>query len=47
MIMGEIKRFMRDDGMIKVSRTLKENGWKIKQASEKLSHGIWQECNYK
>ncbi|CDB89510.1 rNA polymerase sigma factor [Clostridium sp. CAG:253] len=38
MIMGEIKRFMRDDGMIKVSRTLKENGWKIKQASEKLSH---------
>lgn len=38
MIMGEIKRFLRDDGMIKVSRTLKENGWKIKQASEKLSH---------
>jgi RNA polymerase sporulation-specific sigma factor len=24
MIMGEIKRFMRDDGMIKVSRPLKE-----------------------
>lgn len=24
MIMGEIKRFLRDDGMIKVSRTLKE-----------------------
>lgn len=38
MIMGEIKRFLRDDGMIKVSRTLKENGWKIKQASEKISH---------
>ena len=30
MIQGEIKRFLRDDGMIKVSRTLKENGWKIK-----------------
>ena len=30
MIMGEIKRFMRDDGMIKISRTMKENGWKVK-----------------
>ncbi|MCH5249123.1 MAG: SigB/SigF/SigG family RNA polymerase sigma factor [Lachnospiraceae bacterium] len=38
MIQGEIKRFLRDDGMVKVSRTLKENGWKIKQASEKLAH---------
>lgn len=38
MIMGEIKRFLRDDGMIKVSRTLKENGWKIKQMSDKLGH---------
>ena len=25
MIAGEIKRFLRDDGMIKVSRSLKEN----------------------
>lgn len=37
MIQGEIKRFLRDDGMVKVSRTLKENGWKIKQAAQKLS----------
>ena len=29
MIQGEIKRFLRDDGMVKVSRTLKENGWKL------------------
>lgn len=36
MITGEIKRFLRDDGMIKVSRTMKENGWKIKRASEEL-----------
>ena len=28
LITGEIKRFLRDDGMVKVSRTLKENGWK-------------------
>lgn len=38
MIQGEIKRFLRDDGMVKVSRTLKENGWKIKQAAERLAH---------
>lgn len=29
MIQGEIKRFMRDDGMIKVSRSIKENSYKI------------------
>ena len=41
MIQGEIKRFLRDDGMVKVSRTLKESGWKVKQASERLmqEHG--------
>ncbi|MDE7178052.1 MAG: SigB/SigF/SigG family RNA polymerase sigma factor [Lachnospiraceae bacterium] len=37
MIQGEIKRFLRDDGMVKVSRTLKENGWKIRQAAQRLS----------
>ncbi len=37
MISGEIKRFLRDDGMVKVSRSLKENGWKIRQASDRLS----------
>lgn len=36
MITGEIKRFLRDDGMIKVSRTLKENAMKIRQAQEKF-----------
>lgn len=30
MIMGEIKRFLRDDGMVKVSRSLKETAYKIK-----------------
>ena len=34
LISGEIKRFLRDDGMIKVSRNLKENQWKIKKAME-------------
>jgi len=30
-IMGEIKRFLRDDGPIKVSRSMKELGMKIKE----------------
>lgn len=36
MIIGEIKRFLRDDGMIHVSRQLKENARKIAIAKEKL-----------
>lgn len=37
LIMGEIKRFLRDNGIIKVSRTLKENAWKIKNAQRDLA----------
>lgn len=37
MIVGEIKRFLRDDGIIKVSRTLKENTWKINQTVSTLT----------
>ncbi len=36
LIAGEIKRFIRDDGMVKVSRTLKENGMRVKYARERL-----------
>lgn len=36
LIAGEIKRFLRDDGMVKVSRTLKENGNRVKYARERL-----------
>lgn len=32
LIMGEIKRFLRDDGLVKISRALKENATKIKLA---------------
>ncbi|MCD7921814.1 MAG: SigB/SigF/SigG family RNA polymerase sigma factor [Clostridiales bacterium] len=35
LITGEIRRFLRDDGMVKVSRTLKENGWKVSREAEK------------
>lgn len=38
MITGEIKRFLRDDGLVKISRSIKENGWKVRQASDKLCH---------
>ena len=36
MITGEIKRFLRDDGLVKVSRTIKENGYKVKQARQRI-----------
>ena len=36
LITGEIKRFLRDDGMIKVSRGMKENQWKIKRTMEEI-----------
>jgi len=36
MITGEIKRFLRDDGPVKVSRTLKENGIKVKITRQRL-----------
>lgn len=37
LVVGEIKRFLRDDGMVKVSRSLKENAWKAKHMAEQLS----------
>lgn len=37
MIIGEIKRFLRDDGLIKVSRTLKQVAAMARSAEEKLS----------
>lgn len=43
MILGEIKRFLRDDGMIKVSRTLKENSMRAKVAMDKLTGRLGRE----
>ena len=40
MITGEIRRFLRDDGMIKVSRSLKENVYKIMKARESFASSI-------
>ena len=36
MITGEIRRFLRDDGMVKVSRSIKENAVKSMRAAQQL-----------
>lgn len=43
MISGEIKRFLRDDGMIKVSRSLKELAYKVYLCQEKLQEEMGRE----
>ena len=43
MITGEIKRFLRDDGMVKVSRSLKEMAGKIRVAQDSLSKALGRE----
>ncbi len=43
MITGEIRRFLRDDGMIKVSRPLKELAVKVGAAREKLEFSLGRE----
>lgn len=37
MIIGEIQRFLRDDGMVKVSRSLKELSNKVRKIKDELS----------
>lgn len=43
MITGEIKRFLRDDGMIKVSRSLKETAGKVRITKEILGNRLGRE----
>ena len=42
-IAGEIRRFLRDDGALKVSRTLREQGIKIMQARRALEQRLGRE----
>ena len=42
-IAGEIRRFLRDDGAVKVSRTLKEQAAAIKQARSRLVQNLNRE----
>lgn len=43
MITGELKRFLRDDGMIKVSRSLKEISYKTYKTKEDLEKKLQRE----
>lgn len=43
MITGEIKRFLRDDGPLKVSRTLKENAMKVRTVRQQLQSSLGRE----
>ena len=43
MIIGEIKRFLRDDGILKVSRSIKENQYKVYKMREELENKLGRE----
>ncbi|MBO5031861.1 MAG: SigB/SigF/SigG family RNA polymerase sigma factor [Lachnospiraceae bacterium] len=43
LIMGEIRRFLRDDGIIKISRSIKENSRQLKQIREFLQQKTGRE----
>ncbi len=42
-IAGEIKRFLRDDGTVKVSRSIKERSYKISRATQELQRRLGRE----
>ena len=42
-IAGEIRRFLRDDGAVKVSRTVKERAMSLRQARQELSQRLGRE----
>ena len=43
LILGEIRRYLRDDGLVRVSRSIKENAAKVNRAAEKLFSESGQE----
>lgn len=43
MISGEIKRFLRDDGMIKISRSLKETAYKVNRVRNEIINKTGEE----
>ena len=40
LVTGEIRRFLRDDGIMKVSRSIKESAWRVKKSREKLEQQL-------
>ena len=47
MIIGEIRRYLRDTGIIKVSRSLKENQYRVFRAREELEREFGREPSVK
>lgn len=45
MIMGEVRRFLRDDGTVHISRSLRENSFRIAKASELLCQKLHRQPN--
>ena len=43
MIAGEIRRFLRDDGMLKVSRSMKNTAYQTSRIREQLIHQLGRE----
>ena len=43
MIVGEIRRFLRDDGPIKISRSLKETGIRVRSVQDELARELGRE----
>ena len=42
MIIGEIKRFLRDDGILKVSRSVKENQYQHRAKKRRAGKRHWE-----
>ena len=45
MIIGEVKRFLRDDGMIKISRSIKETAAKVRAAQQLYIQNYGEEAD--
>ncbi len=45
MIMGEIRRYLRDDNIIHISRSIKESAQRVLQIKEELSQKLGREAN--
>lgn len=43
-IFGEIKKFIRDDGIVKISRNIKETGFKLKM--ESINQYVYEDNNF-
>ena len=47
LISGEIRRFLRDDGLVRISRNLKENGWRKRSVRKRAGKLRCRSCRKK